>query len=281
MSDIQRASKALSKSSSPATGVFSVRGTPSSGQPAHAPMQPAANAFSGFGSEPKRASWDELSRERDPDGETKNYSVPPELIALARANRKGRGEVGTLTPLAPKPAQDVVVVIPAASPLALDLQPSSSPEADSALQAPSVPIPLEGSSHDPESARTAIQGRGNLELALAASSSPAMSSPAMSSPLADMMRGELAAAAAADAVASELDSSESQSIRPSSRRSSRRSPRSLRIELPVEAAAAARAVDLESSPRSHTYLAYATGAVLVCGYVALCYYANALLAGLP
>jgi hypothetical protein len=279
MSDIQRASKAHSKSSSPATGVFSVRGTPGAGQPSHGPMRSAANAFSGFSSEPKKTSWDELSRERDPDGETKNYSVPPELIELARANRKGRGQVGTLTPLAPKPEQNVVVVVPAASPLTLELQPSSSPEPESALQAPSVPIPLEGSSHDPESARTAIQGKGNLEAALAASSPQAPTSP-----LAEMMRGELAAAAASQSER-EVDSSGSAgvptSVVPSSRRSSRRARRSLRIELPVETAAAARAAASESSPRSHTYLACATGAVIVCGYVVLCYYANALLAGLP
>src|SRR5690349_18108757 len=102
MSDIQRASKALPKSSSPDTGVFSVRGSSSAGQPLRTPMRPAASPFTGFGSEPQKTSWEELARERDPDGETKNYSVPPELIELARANRKGRGQVGTLTPLAPK-----------------------------------------------------------------------------------------------------------------------------------------------------------------------------------
>jgi hypothetical protein len=273
MSDIQRAPKALSKSASPATGVFSVRGASNSGRP-------AANAFSGFSSEPKKTSWDELSRERDPDGETKNYSVPPELIELARANRKGRGQVGTLTPLAPKPAQDVVVVVPPASPLALDLQLSSSAEPESALQAPSVPIPLDGSSHDPESARTAIQGKGNLELALAApASTPApVSAPSPSpSPLPEMMRTELAA----DASDSEVDPSESASVRPSSRRSSRRPRRSLRIAMPADTAAAARAAASAPTPPQHTYLAYATGAVLIGGYVALCYYANALLAGVP
>jgi hypothetical protein len=258
MSDSQRASKALSKPASPATGVFSVRSASSSGRP-------AANAFSGFSSEPKKASWDELSRERDPDGETKNYSVPPELIELARANRKGRGQVGTLTPLAPKPAQDVVVVVPPTSPLALDLQPSIA-EPESALQAPSVPIPLDASSHDPDSARTAIQGKGNLELALAA---------AAPSPLAMMMDSELAAACD-----SEVDSSESASVRASSRRSSRRPRRSLRIAMPADTAAAARAAASAPPPR-HTYLAYATGAVLIGGYVALCYYANALLAVAP
>jgi hypothetical protein len=271
MSDIQRASKARSKSSSPATGVFSVRGASDSGRP-------AANAFSGFSSEPKKTSWDELSRERDPDGETKNYSVPPELIELARANRKGRGQVGTLTPLAPKPAQDVVVVVPPASPLALDLQLSSSAEPESALQAPSVPIPLDGSSHDPESARTAIQGKGNLELALAApASTPAPVSAPSPSPLPEMMRTELAA----DASDSEVDPSESASVRPSSRRSSRRPRRSLRIAMPADTAAAARAAASAPTPPQHTYLAYATGAVLIGGYVALCYYANALLAGVP
>jgi hypothetical protein len=271
MSDIQRASKALSKSASPATGVFSVRGASNSGRP-------AANAFSGFSSEPKKTSWDELSRERDPDGETKNYSVPPELIELARANRKGRGQVGTLTPLAPKPAQDVVVVVPPASPLALDLLLSSSAEPESALQAPSVPIPLDGSSHDPESARTSIQGKGNLELALAAPASAAAPVSAPSpSPLPETMRTELAA----DASDSEVDPSESASVRPSSRRSSRRPRRSLRIAMPTDTAAAARAAASAPTPPLHTYLAYATGAVLIGGYVALCYYANALLAGVP
>jgi hypothetical protein len=265
MSDIQRASKARSKSSSPATGVFSVRGASDSGRP-------AANAFSGFSSEPKKTSWDELSRERDPDGETKNYSVPPELIELARANRKGRGQVGTLTPLAPKPAQDVVVVVPPAAPLALDLQLSSSAEPESALQAPSVPIPLDASSHDPESARTAIQGKGNLELALAAPSSAAAPSA-----LAELVRTELATAASDG----EIDSRESASVRPSSRRSSRRPRRSLRIAMPADAAAAARAAASAPTPPLHNYLAYATGAVIVGGYVALCYYANALLAGVP
>lgn len=243
-------------------------------------MRPAANPFSGFGGEPKRTSWDALSRERDPDGETKNYSVPPELIELARANRRGRGQVGALTPLAPKPEQDVVVVVPADSPLALDLQSASLAEPESALQAPSVPIPPEGSSHDPESARTAIQGKGNLELALAASLSPdapssAPLTPAASSPLAEMMRRELAAAE------SGLDSSESAGGRPSSRRSSRRPRRSLRIEIPSRAVTDARAAASAQSPRLHTYVAFATGAVIVGGYVLLCYYANALLAGLP
>jgi hypothetical protein len=244
MSDIQRASKARSQSASPATGVFSVAGASSSGR--------TANPFSGFSTEPKRASWDELSR--DPDGETKNYSVPPELIALARANQKERGQVGTLTPLAPKPARDVVVAVPPVPPLALELLLSSSPEPESALSAPSVPIAPDGSSHDPESERTAIQGKGNLELALAAS---------MPSP-----RGD-------------VDSSESASVRPSGRRSSRRPRRSLRIAMPADTAAAARAAASAPTPPQHTYLAYATGVVIIGGYVALCYYANALLSGLP
>jgi hypothetical protein len=224
--------------------VFSVAGASSSGR--------TANPFSGFSTEQKRASWDELSR--DPDGETKNYSVPPELIELARANHKERGQVGTLTPLAPKPARDVVVAVPPAPPLALELLLSSSPEPESALQAPSVPIALDGSSHDPESARTAIQGKGNLELALAAS---------MPAP-----RGD-------------VDSSESASVRPSGRRSSRRPRRSLRIAMPADTVAAARAAASAPPPQQHTYLAYATGVVIIGGYVALCYYANALLSGLP
>jgi hypothetical protein len=55
----------------------------------------------------------------------------------------------------------------------------------------------------------------------------------------------------------------------------------LRIEMPVSAATAARASVPEQAPRSHSYLAYAAGAVLISGYAVLCYYANALLAGLP
>jgi hypothetical protein len=60
----------------------------------------------------KVLSFEELSR-RD-DNETKNFSVPPELIALARANHAGRGHAGTLTPLAPKPTDEIVVVMPSA-----------------------------------------------------------------------------------------------------------------------------------------------------------------------
>lgn len=227
-------------------------------------MRPAASPFAGFSSEPKKTSWDELSRERDTDGETKNYSVPPELIELARANRKGRGQVGTLTPLAPKPLQDVVVVVPVASPLALGIEPEGLADPESALQAPSVPIALEGSSHDPESARTAIQGKGNIEPARAALPEPSASAAAL--------HGE--SAPVAESSADSRDST-------SARRSSRRGRRSLRIELPVEAAAAARAATNAPASRSQTYRACVAGALLVGAYIVLCYYANAILAGLP
>jgi hypothetical protein len=69
------------------------------------------------------------------------------------------------------------------------------------------------------------------------------------------------------------------SVRPKARRSSRRSRRSSRIDMPIEAALAARAAARAQSPRSHW--SYATGAALVAGYLVLCYYVNALLAGLP
>jgi hypothetical protein len=229
-------------------------------------MRPVANAFSGFSNAP-RNPWGALSRERDADGETKNYSVPPELIELARANRKARGQAGTLTPLAPKPAQDVVVVVPAPAPLARDIAPAASSQPES---------PAEGA--------------------------PA-TQPVPMSPLAEMMRAELAAAAgehqpneeSASVPSSSAQSSSTQpsSARPSSpqpsstqpssspRRSSRRARRSLRVEIPVEATVAARAAAAAETPRLHSYLAYATGVVVVGGYITLCYYANALLSGVP
>jgi hypothetical protein len=227
-------------------------------------MRPVANPFSGFSPTP-RNPWGALSR--DADGETKNYSVPPELIELARANRKARGQAGTLTPLAPKPSQDVVVVVPAAAPLARDIAPAASPRPESAAEgAPATqPVPM--------------------------------------SPLAEMMRAELAAAAGeqqpneefasapsspAQAPSAQSPSAQPSSTQPSStqpsfspRRSSRRARRSLRVEIPVEATVAARAAAAAEAPRLHSYLAYATGVVVVGGYITLCYYANALLSGVP
>lgn len=256
-------------------------------------MRPATNAFSGFSTTPRKAAWDELSREREADGETKNYSVPPELIELARANRKGRGQVGTLTPLAPKPAQDVVVVVPAAAPLARDVAPASSAGPESSLRAPPVQIPDEGSSNEPDSARTAVYAAGQAERAMLASSSEGASAarPAVpTSPLADIMRAELAAAAREDewqpnheSASARPCAAEPGAAEPSSspRRSSRRARRSSRVEMPLEATMAARAAAAAETPRIHSYLAYATGAVLVGGYITLCYYANALLSGLP
>jgi hypothetical protein len=256
-------------------------------------MRPAANAFSGFSTTPRKASWDELSREREADGETKNYSVPPELIELARANRKGRGQVGTLTPLAPKPPQDVVVVVPAAAPLARDIASASGSAPESSSRAPSVPIPDGASSDDPDSARTAVYAAGQAERAMLASSregAPVTPSPVPTSPLAELMRAELAAAAGDgerqpgdESSGGQPSSAQPSSAQPSSspRRSSRRARRSSRVEMPVEATIAARAAAAAETPRIYSYVAYATGAVLVGGYITLCYYANALLSGLP
>jgi hypothetical protein len=236
-------------------------------------MRPSSNVFSGFSTTPRKASWDDLSRGREADGETKNYSVPPELIELARANRKGRGQVGTLTPLAPKPPEDVVVVVPAAAPLARDIAPATGSDPESSLRV----------------------------------GAPVMPSPVPTSPLAELMRAELAAAAGDDERQPNGESMGSQpassvapgsvaqasvapgSVAPGSvaqastspRRSSRRARRSLRIEMPVEATTAARAAAAAETPRIYSYVAYATGAVLVGGYITLCYYANALLSGLP
>jgi hypothetical protein len=70
----------------------------------------------------QQVSWEDLARLREQgDDQTKNYQVPQELIELARANRKARGSVGTLTPVAPRPvaaeAVDVVVPATASAPL--------------------------------------------------------------------------------------------------------------------------------------------------------------------
>jgi hypothetical protein len=99
----------------------------------------------------------------------------------------------------------------------------------------------------------------------------------MPSPTTEVTRSDLAAAGSQG----EVDSSESFSVRPSGRRSSRRPRRSLRIAMPADTVAAALAAASAPTPPQHTYLAYATGVVIIGGYVALCYYANALLSGLP
>jgi len=179
--------------------------------------------------------------------------------------------VGTLTPFAPKPLQDVVVVVPAAAPFGLELRAAREFDPESSLQAPSVPIPLDGSSHDPESARTAVYGANPVE---SVAFEMASSAPAAASPLAELMRSELAAAEDGSAA------SESASLRASARRSSRRARRSSSISIPAEASAAARAA-AASSPRVSGYLAYVVAGTLVGFYALLCYYANALLAGLP
>jgi len=268
-------------------------------------MRPASG-FAPFIPDASKASWEELAREGD-DGATKNYSVPPELIELARANRKARGQVGTLTPLAPKPSQDVVVVVPAVSPVSADIRAG---EAANSPQAPSVPVPPEGSG-DPDSGRTVVAAAGYA--AAASQRPPAMPASAMS-PLAQMMRVELAVARngsepakaeVAEAHAREVDAREVDAhevdahedgaepsedaqlevvSRPSEsgtvRRTSRRARRSSRIEMPLEASAAARAVVVEPV-RSKGYVPVALGAFIVGAYVVLCYYANALLSGLP
>lgn len=98
------------------------------------------NPFASMSGSPvKPLSFDDLSARRD-DGETKNFSVPPELIALARANRAGRGHAGVLTPLAPKPTDEVVVVMPPApAPLV------SFSDEPSAMGEPAVASPLQPS----------------------------------------------------------------------------------------------------------------------------------------
>lgn len=259
MSDMQRASKAFFKSSSePDTGVFPTRA--STAASARTPMRPASG-FSAVPGDVKKASWDELTRERESDGETKNYSVPPELIELARRAKKGRSEVGTLTPLAPKPAQDVVVVVPAASRLVFDKQDAGA-DPVSSLQAPSVQIEMEANA-EPESQPTVVYSEA---FKAAVSSSPLIG---------DMLETELAtdqsAAAPADAT----------TVHPSSsRRSSRRARRSVRIEMPVEASEAARAAEAASSAPK-PYMPYLVGGAILGFYILLCYYGNALLAGLP
>ncbi|HTV24361.1 MAG TPA: hypothetical protein VMG12_36965 [Polyangiaceae bacterium] len=222
-------------------------------------MRPTSG-FSPVSGEVKKTSWDEMSRERDTDGETKNYSVPPELIALARNAKKNRSEVGTLTPLAPKPAQDVVVIVPAAPPIKLDAE-----DPASSLQAPSVSIDTDHSNPEPESQPTVVYSEA-FKAVVSSSAAPI---------LGDMLGTELS-----DDSDSQPAPAESATVRPSSsRRTSRRARGSLRIELPAEASDAARAAD--ASAPSKPYMAYIAGGVLVCFYVLLCYYGNALLSGLP
>lgn len=271
MSDMQSA-KAFSKSnSSHDTGVFSKQSAAPAREPSRTPRP--ASGFSPFTPDAKRASWEELARERESDGETKNYSVPPELIELARANRKARGQVGTLTPLAPKPPQEVMVVVPAASPLALDLRTG---ESGSVQQAPSVPIPADATSADPESARTVVAAAGYAASAEAASADAADAEAAS----ADADETELASDEFAEGEGVDAEHSDRVPTHTFTRRTKRRARRSSRVELPSELGAAARAVSIDP-PRAKRYVPMAIGAVIVGAYVVLCYYANALLAGMP
>jgi hypothetical protein len=149
----------------------------------------------------KMLSFEELSR-RD-DNETKNFSVPPELIALARANRAGRGHAGTLTPLAPKPTDEVVVVVPPApAPLlmasfvaSVSDEPPSVPER--ALEAAEPPSPAQGE-------RSSAEESGPREIQ-ASRRAPSPSH-----------RYELAPSLPAAAPAAELEASPSSAVTPGS-----------------------------------------------------------------
>lgn len=264
MSDMQRASRAISTSSSTSdTGVFATAGVSKAGrEPVRTPLRPASG-FSPVGGEAQKGSWEELSREREFDGETKNYSVPPELIALARANRKAR-EVGTLTPLAPKPVSEVPVVVPGPPRLSPDLRASERPSSP-------PPTPLSPLSPLAELMRAELAVARGAEPVEGAAGDPAIEVEAgqaalASSPLGDDLPTE-------DELAGMVESS-------GVRRSSRRARRSSRVELPAASSAAARAATIEPG-RAKNYLPLALGAGIIAAYVALSYYANTLLGGLP
>lgn len=256
---MKSATKAISSSTSTTTtGVFVTRGSKAGGS--RASMRPAASGFSGFSTDAKKASWDELARERESDGETKNYDIPPELIALARATRKGRGQVGTLTPLAPKPAHEVVVVVPAPSPVAHVEAPTPGPSPT-----------LELSSVAPHAAER--------ESMRAASVPPPL--PVMTSD--EALPAEAEPIEAAPIEAEPHDSFHPESERSQCRRSSRRGRRSSRVQLPhaVIEAAQAEAGTAVAPSRLRRHGSFLIGAAIVGVYVVLGYYANAVLAGLP
>lgn len=185
----------------------------------------------------KILSFDELSR-RD-DNKTKNFSVPPELIALARANLADRGHAGTLTPLAPKPTDEVVVVMPPApAPLVASVVAPVSAELASvrehAWAAAEPPSPAFGESF-------ATEGSGPREI-------PALRHAPMASD-----RYELAPSLRVAAATAESDASPSSEVTPG------------------------------SAGRSalRTYAPFLSATLVVGGYVALCYFANAMIASLP
>jgi hypothetical protein len=179
-------------------------------------FEPAGSERSGV----KTLSWDELSRARDLDAETLNFKVPPELIEMARSNRPARGRVEVITPLAPRPTREVMVVVPPA-PLALEL--------DEALASDSAPpVALE----DAEGFEPIITFEGDPELSFLPEVAPGTE------------RYEPGAQASSHADEASPDSG------------------------------------LEPS-RLRAYRPFFVGVALVVGYIALCYFANALLASLP
>jgi hypothetical protein len=192
----------------------------------------------------QQVSWEDLARLREQgDDQTKNYQVPQELIELARANRKGRGSVGTLTPVAPRPvaaeAVDVVVPATASAPL------MESEAANEGLSAPPVafdePTP---SALARVAVESAIVARDPSRDEFGAAPSVSVESETY---LADELPEEPGVAPQGEAVAEPVAASQPDPA-----------PSRLREYAPV-----------------------LTGTAIVGAYVALCYLANALFSSLP
>ncbi len=190
-------------------------------------------------------TWDDLARLREQgDDQTKNYQVPPELIELARANRKGRGSVGTLTPVAPRPgdAESVDVVVPAAGAAPL-VEPS---EVLEGLSAPPVACDdLTPSAVARVAVESAIVARGTSREEIG--EAPSVTVDSERYPMEEPLAEEPGVAPLHEAAAEQE---------------------------------AAPASQLESS-RLREYAPIMTGAAIIGAYVTLCYFANALFSALP
>lgn len=196
----------------------------------------------------QQVSWEELARLRDQgDDQTKNYKVPPELIELARSNRKGRGSVGTLTPVAPRPAEAeaVDVVVPVNAPAPLVERPSPA----EGLSAPPVPY---------EELTPSALARVAIESAIVER---------------DPASDELGAAPSVSIESERVPLEELPEEDPGI---------AVRQAPVVAPASAAPESELDQAPsRFRQYAPVLTGSAIVAVYVAFCYLATALFSSLP
>jgi hypothetical protein len=200
------------------------------------------SALSGERSVFRKTSWQDFAQGCGSEDETKNFVVPDELIALARANLSGPAPARA--PFAAKPTLVVPIVVP----------PAAIP-AEKRLPTPAPAAPVEARAEAPVTTLKAKVAPVRERLARA-SSQPHGSGPSQRPPPFEPWN------------------------RPASSQPGRHPP-ALEAWRPAPASSGESSPESGKPSPLRVYAPFLTTAVIVGAYVGLCYFANALVAWLP